>query len=103
MADPANNLDLLSPEEQLRLLEGIWDRLSQHPASLPRSAAQGAESDRRMDEPEVVLASAARDPGRVFLCASGDRVHPAEAWAPPEVGVAGMATAAEPARARGTP
>jgi len=49
MAHPAINLDELSPEEQLQLLEEIWDRLSQHPADVPLSDAQRAELDRRLD------------------------------------------------------
>jgi putative addiction module component (TIGR02574 family) len=49
MAHPAINLDELSPEEQLQLLEDIWDRLSRHPADVPLSDAQRAELDRRLD------------------------------------------------------
>ena len=49
MTRPAVNLDDLSPEEQMDLLEEIWDRLSQHPAGIPLSDAQRAELDRRLD------------------------------------------------------
>jgi putative addiction module component (TIGR02574 family) len=49
MAHPTINLDDLSPEEQLKLLEEIWDRLSQHPADVPLSDAQRAELDDRLD------------------------------------------------------
>ena len=49
MANRAVNLDDLTPEEQLQLLEDIWDRLSQHPANVPLSDAQRAELDRRLD------------------------------------------------------
>ncbi len=49
MVQPAINLDDLTPEEQLQLLEKIWDRLSQHPADVPLSDAQRAELDRRLD------------------------------------------------------
>jgi putative addiction module component (TIGR02574 family) len=49
MTRPAVNLDDLSPEEQLDLLEEIWDRLSQHPAGIPLSDAQQTELDRRLD------------------------------------------------------
>ena len=49
MGHPAINLDDFSPEEQLQLLEEIWDRLSQHPADVPLSDAQRAELDRRLD------------------------------------------------------
>jgi putative addiction module component (TIGR02574 family) len=47
MGHPAVNLDEFSPEEQLDLLEQIWDRLSQHPAHLPLSDELRAELDRR--------------------------------------------------------
>ena len=49
MTRPAVNLDDLSPEEQMDLLEEIWDRLSQHPVGIPLSDAQRAELDRRLD------------------------------------------------------
>jgi putative addiction module component (TIGR02574 family) len=49
MTRPAVNLDDLTPEEQLDLLGEIWDRLSQHPASIPLSDAQRLELDRRLD------------------------------------------------------
>ena len=49
MPHPAINLDDLSPDEQLQLLEEIWDRLSEHPADLPLSDAQRADLDRRLD------------------------------------------------------
>jgi len=52
MTRPAVNLDDLSPEEQMDLLEEIWDRLSQHPAGIPLSDAQRAELDRRLDAVE---------------------------------------------------
>lgn len=52
MAHPAVNLDEFTPEEQLALLEEIWDRLSQHPASVPLTEAQRAELDRRLDAVE---------------------------------------------------
>ncbi|HWW92099.1 MAG TPA: addiction module protein [Vicinamibacteria bacterium] len=49
MTRPAVNLDALSPEEQLDLLEEIWDRLSQHSAGIPLSDGQRAELDKRLD------------------------------------------------------
>ena len=49
MDHPAVNLDVLSPEEQLQLLEELWDRLSQQPANLPLSPEQREELDRRLD------------------------------------------------------
>jgi putative addiction module component (TIGR02574 family) len=63
MALPAINLDDLSPEEQLQLLEEIWDRLSQHPAEVPLSDAQRAELDRRLDALEEDI-KAGRSLGR---------------------------------------
>lgn len=49
MTRPALNLDDLSPEEQLDLLEEIWDRLRQHPTGIPLTDAQRSELDRRLD------------------------------------------------------
>ena len=49
MTRPALNLDDFSPEEQLDLLEEIWERLSQHPEGIPLSDAQRSELDRRLD------------------------------------------------------
>jgi putative addiction module component (TIGR02574 family) len=63
MTRPAVNLDDLSPEEQMDLLEEIWDRLSQHPAGIPLSDAQRAELDRRLDAVEGDI-RAGRPPGR---------------------------------------
>lgn len=49
MAHAAVNLDDLTPEEQLQLLEDIWDRLSEHPSGIPLSDEQRVELDRRLD------------------------------------------------------
>lgn len=49
MTRPALNLDDLTPEEQMDLLEEIWDRLTQQPAGIPLSEAQRSELDRRLD------------------------------------------------------
>lgn len=49
MGHPAVNLDDLTPEEQLQLLEDLWDRLSERPANLPLSDEQRVELDRRLD------------------------------------------------------
>ena len=48
MSEPAINIQDLSPEERLRLLEKIWDSLSDD--DVPLTAAQRAELDRRLDE-----------------------------------------------------
>lgn len=49
MGHAAVNLDDLNPEEQLQLLEDLWDRLSERPANIPLSDEQRAELDRRLD------------------------------------------------------
>ena len=49
MSHATINLDDLSPDEQLQLLEEIWDRLSEHPADLPLSDGRRADLDRRLD------------------------------------------------------
>ena len=49
VAHPAIDLDALSPEEQLQLIEDLWERLSQHPANFPLSDRERAELDRRLD------------------------------------------------------
>jgi putative addiction module component (TIGR02574 family) len=40
----------LSLEERLRLLDELWESLSQTPEAIPITAAQREELDRRMDE-----------------------------------------------------
>jgi putative addiction module component (TIGR02574 family) len=50
MGHPAINLDELSPDEQLELLEEIWDRLSANPANVPFSEAHRRELDGRLDD-----------------------------------------------------
>lgn len=52
MSQAALNLDSLTPEEQLQLLEDLWDRLSRHPSGIPLSVEQRSELDRRIDELE---------------------------------------------------
>jgi len=48
MADAAPNIDELSPEEQLELLERLWDRLSRQPERIPITDAQKQELERRL-------------------------------------------------------
>lgn len=50
MGQSAFNIDDLSPEERLILLERLWDSLTVNPESVPLSPAQRAELDRRLDE-----------------------------------------------------
>jgi len=52
MAQAALNLDALSPEEQLQLLEDLWERLCRHPGGPPLTDEQKAELDRRLDDME---------------------------------------------------
>ncbi len=48
MTEPAIDTDELSPEERLRLLERLWDSLSDH--DVPLTARQREELDRRLDD-----------------------------------------------------
>ena len=50
MALPALNLNSLSPEEKLRLLEEVWDSLAADPTVVPLTEWQRRELDRRLDE-----------------------------------------------------
>lgn len=52
MADPALNIDDLSPDERLKLLEQLWDSLSKNAETLPLTDAQRDELDRRLDDLE---------------------------------------------------
>jgi putative addiction module component (TIGR02574 family) len=42
-------LRALSPAEQIRLVEEIWDRIAAEPAQVPVPPAHRAELDRRID------------------------------------------------------
>lgn len=48
MGQPAINIDSLSAEEQLDLLDRLWDRLSQNPEGLPLTDAHRDELERRL-------------------------------------------------------
>ena len=50
MAYPAINLDDLTPEQKLRLLEEVWDSLAADPSAVPLTEWQRRELDRRLDE-----------------------------------------------------
>ena len=52
MSKPAINIDDLNPEERLRMIEELWDSLSEHSGSVPPSDAQRLELDRRLDDLE---------------------------------------------------
>jgi len=43
----------LSPEEQLRLIEQLWDNLSKNPDDIPITQAQREELDRRIAEADA--------------------------------------------------
>ncbi len=40
----------LSPEDRLRLLEQLWESLSETPEAIPMTDTQREELDRRLDE-----------------------------------------------------
>ena len=44
------DINQLSPEQRLELLEQLWDSLSSNPDAVPLTAAQREELDRRLDE-----------------------------------------------------
>ena len=44
------DITTLSREEQLQLLENLWDSLSSTPKAIPLTDAQREELDRRLDE-----------------------------------------------------
>jgi putative addiction module component (TIGR02574 family) len=46
------NIDELSAEERLLLLERLWDSLSATPNAVPLTSGQRAELDRRLDDLE---------------------------------------------------
>lgn len=50
MGKPAIEIDALSSEERLDLLERVWESLSQIPAAVPVTEEQLAELDRRSSE-----------------------------------------------------
>jgi putative addiction module component (TIGR02574 family) len=50
MSDPAIDIEKLSPEERLRLIEALWESLRRRPGALPLTPAQREELDRRLDE-----------------------------------------------------
>jgi putative addiction module component (TIGR02574 family) len=46
------NIEDMSTEERLRLLEELWDSLSQRPENIPLTPEQREELDRRLDDLE---------------------------------------------------
>jgi putative addiction module component (TIGR02574 family) len=52
MSKPSINVGDLNPEERLRMIEELWDSLSDQPGSVPVTDAQRQELDRRLDDLE---------------------------------------------------
>jgi len=52
MSKPALNIDDLTPEERLRLIEELWDSLNEKPGAVTLTNAQREELDRRLDDLE---------------------------------------------------
>jgi putative addiction module component (TIGR02574 family) len=50
MTSPAINIEKLSPEERLHLIEVLWESLRTRPESVPLTRSQREELDRRLDE-----------------------------------------------------
>ncbi|MBI3939567.1 MAG: addiction module protein [Acidobacteria bacterium] len=50
MSSPAIDIEKMSPEERLRLIEALWESLRSRPETLPLTEAQREELDRRLDE-----------------------------------------------------
>jgi putative addiction module component (TIGR02574 family) len=57
MGSPVIQIDGLSPEERLDLLERVWNSLSSTPTRVPTSDAQRQELDRRLDALDRDLAA----------------------------------------------
>ncbi len=47
---PDLNISALSAADRLRLIEQLWESLSEHPSQVPVTDAQRAELERRLDE-----------------------------------------------------
>jgi len=50
MSSPAIDIEKLSTDERLRLIEALWESLRKRPGALPLTSAQREELDRRLDE-----------------------------------------------------
>jgi putative addiction module component (TIGR02574 family) len=57
MAHPEIDLDALSADEQLELLDRLWERLGRNPDAHPLTEEQRRELDARSDELDRDLAS----------------------------------------------
>ncbi len=61
MAKPHIDIDTLTTDERLDLIEELWESLESNSAQVPLTEAQKAELDRRLDEME-------RDGGQGIPC-----------------------------------
>jgi putative addiction module component (TIGR02574 family) len=52
MAKPTLDIERLSPDERLELMEQLWESLRKEPSSVPLTTAQREELDRRLDDLE---------------------------------------------------
>lgn len=52
MSKRGPDIEALTPEERLSLLEQLWDSLAATPEAIPLTKAQREELDRRLDELE---------------------------------------------------
>ena len=59
MSKPTLDIEKLSPDERLELMEELWDSLRKEPASVPLTQAQQEELDRRLDDLEADIESGA--------------------------------------------
>ena len=59
MSKPTLDVEKLSPDERLELLEELWESLRKQPSSVPLTPAQDAELDRRLDDLEADIESGA--------------------------------------------
>ena len=59
MSKTTLDIEKLSPDERLELLEELWDSLRREPSSVPLTQAQEEELDRRLDDLEADIESGA--------------------------------------------
>ena len=59
MAKPTLDIERLSPDERLELMEQLWESLRKDPSSVPLTDAQREELDRRLDDLESDIQSGA--------------------------------------------
>ena len=50
MSSPVIDIEKMSPEERLRLIEDLWESLRRRPETLPLTEGQREELDRRLDQ-----------------------------------------------------